>query len=278
METESPSILTIENGNWGATSLRAIRGVLNSASDVLLAAFGREPEAAIQVAPWRRAPQVSYDLRPYRMWLSARDTYWCQYVYQFAHELCHVMTHFDRYRDHRHRWFTEALCELASLFVLQRLATVWAENPPDGVAEAAAYAPHFATYAARVADRYSRPGDLPRWLAHHLPELEGDPYVRERNGVMAVNLLQPVPRRPHSLARLQPAELLGSVREPDLPGLPRCLGSSSPSRGLDTARAAADRGIVLPSDGPASDLTRRQRFSIATGSMASASSKPRMRE
>ena len=190
METESPSPLTIENGNWGATSLRAIRGVLSSASDVLLAAFGKKPDAAIHVAPWRRAPQVSFDLRPYRMWLSARDTYWCQYVYQFAHELCHVMTHFDRYRDHRHRWFAEALCELASLFVLQRLATVWAENPPDRVAEAAAYAPHFATYAVQVADRYSCPSDLPQWLADHLPEMEADPYVRALNGVVAVSLLQ----------------------------------------------------------------------------------------
>ena len=189
MENESPSPLTIENGNWGATSLKAIRGVLSSASDVLLAAFGREPEAGIHVAPWRRDPQVSYDLRPYRMWLSARDTYWCQYVYQFAHELCHIMTNFDRHRDQQHRWFSEALCELASLFVLQRLATVWAENPPDGVAEAAAYAPHFATYAVQVADRYSRPRDLRQWLADHLPELERDPYLREYNGVVATGLL-----------------------------------------------------------------------------------------
>ena len=42
----------------------------------------------------------------------------------------------------------------------------------------------------RVADRYSCPGDLPHWLEDHLPELETDPYVRERNGVMAVSLLQ----------------------------------------------------------------------------------------
>ena len=190
MPDENTPLLNIENGNWGATSLRTIRGVLTSAAEVLLAEFGNAPEAPIHVAPWRRDPQVFYDQRPYRMRLSARDTYWCQYVYQFAHELGHVMTNFDRHRDHKHRWFNEALCELASLFVLHRLTTVWAEDPPDGVTEASAYAPNFATYAVRVADRYSRPGDLPQWLADHLPELEADPYVRERNGVMAVSLLQ----------------------------------------------------------------------------------------
>ena len=34
MESESPSLLTIENGNWGATSHRAIRRVLTSAAEV----------------------------------------------------------------------------------------------------------------------------------------------------------------------------------------------------------------------------------------------------
>ena len=28
-----------------------------------------------------------YDQRPYRIRLSAREAYWCQYAYQFAHEL-----------------------------------------------------------------------------------------------------------------------------------------------------------------------------------------------
>ena len=95
--------LVIENGNWGATSLRTIRGVLTSAAQVLLAGFGSVPDAAIHVAPWRRNPQVFHDRRPYQVRLSARDTYWCQYVYQFAHELCHVMINFDRHRTHRHR-------------------------------------------------------------------------------------------------------------------------------------------------------------------------------
>ena len=85
-----------------------------------------------------------------------------------------------------------------SLFVLHRLARAWAEDPPDGVADAAAFAPHFATYALRVAERYARPGDLPRWLADHLPALEADPYGRDRNGVMAATLLPRFLESPHS--------------------------------------------------------------------------------
>ena len=191
MPAATVPLLVVENGNWGATSLRAIRGVLTSAAHVLLAGFGSVPDAAVHVAPWRRNPRVFHDRRPYQVRLSARDTYWCQYVYQFAHELCHVMINFDRHRAHKHRWFNEALCELASLFVLHRLTPAWAEHPPGGVAQAAAFAPNFAAYAVGVAERYPRPGELPRWLAEHLPALEADPYGRERNGVVAVSLLQP---------------------------------------------------------------------------------------
>ena len=47
--------LTIVNGNWGATSLRAIRAVLESARDVLAEAFGKPPDAPVRVSPWNGA-------------------------------------------------------------------------------------------------------------------------------------------------------------------------------------------------------------------------------
>ena len=161
------------------TSLRAIRGVLTSAAEVLLAGFGSVPDAAIHVAPWRRNPRVFHDRRPYQVRLSARDTYWCQYVYQFAHELCHVMINFDRHRAHKHRWFGEALCELASLFVLHRLAAAWAEGPPDGVANAAAFAPNFTTYALRVTARHA-PARRSAGVAGEPPAGPGSRSLRAR--------------------------------------------------------------------------------------------------
>ena len=83
-DVTAPPLLTIENGNWGGTSLRAVRAVLKSAFDVLLDAFGRLPDAPIYVARWSQAPRVFYDYRPYQIRISAHDTYWCQYVYQFS--------------------------------------------------------------------------------------------------------------------------------------------------------------------------------------------------
>ena len=129
-ETKETAPLIVENGNWGAVSLSAIRAVLESAYTALVEAFEKEPEDVIHVTQWNREyPLVVHDRRPYQMYLSARDRYWCQYVYQFSHELCHILTNFDRAKQHRHKWFEESLCELSSLFVLHRLAEIWAESP-----------------------------------------------------------------------------------------------------------------------------------------------------
>ena len=189
-ETTTP-VLTVGNGNWGRTSLRTIDAVLKSAADVLLDAYGRQPDAPIHVAWWSQDPRVFDDRRPYQIRLNARDTHWCQFVYQFSHELCHVMTNFDRYKGHKHRWFDESLCELASLFVLHRLADTWARKPSSHIADATAFAPNHRAYAERIASRYSRPRqhDLPRWLTENITTLQINPYERALNGTVAVTLL-----------------------------------------------------------------------------------------
>ena len=187
--TASP-LLVIENGNWGATSLSTVHAVLKSAFDVLLDAFGKFPDYPVHVARWSQDPRVFYDYRPYQIRISAHDTYWCQYVYQFSHELCHVMTNFDRHKEHKHKWFEESLCELASLFVLHRLATVWKERPPAEIIDAAEFAPHFRAYADDVGNDIGNVKtdrrDLPQWLTKHIDTLEANPFNRELNRTLAV--------------------------------------------------------------------------------------------
>ncbi len=184
-------LVTVENGNWGATSLSAIGAVLESTTSVLCNAFGRTPDAPVRVSPWERGPQVDWDRRPYRIRMSARDTYWCQYAYQFAHELCHILVNFDRLRHHRHKWFEESICELASLFALHRLSREFQHSPPVEVLGAQRFAPHFATYADEVAHSahpVSR-ADLPAWISKNIRHLEERGTDRDLNRVVAIALL-----------------------------------------------------------------------------------------
>ena len=187
-----PAPLRIANGNWGGTGLLAIHAVLQSAYDVLTHAFGEHPDAPINVARWDRSPQVFYDRRPYEIRINAQDTYWCQYVYQFSHELCHILTNFDRHRTHAHKWFEESLCELAALFVLHGLTDTWTAGAPNEVFGARGYAQYFRDYAQDIVSGHHQPegAALPGWLGQHRARLEADPCIRELNRVVAVALLK----------------------------------------------------------------------------------------
>ena len=190
--------LIVENGNWGGASLTTIHAVLTSAAGVLLEAFGTPPDAPVRISRWDQGPRVFHDMRPYEVRISAWDTYWCQYVHQFSHELCHVMTGFDRFKKHRHNWFEESLCELASLFVLHRLAEVWAEEPPPHIRGASEFAPNHAIYAQGVEEKYRMPPGiaLPGWFAANIGTLEADPFRRDLDSAAAVALLDRFRRDP----------------------------------------------------------------------------------
>jgi hypothetical protein len=64
--------------------------------------------------------------------LSARDTHWAQYSFQFAHEFCHALANYSnnsqrmvRYPRHANLWLEESPCETASLFALRAMSRSW---------------------------------------------------------------------------------------------------------------------------------------------------------
>ncbi|MDG1670574.1 MAG: hypothetical protein P8H96_06890, partial [Akkermansiaceae bacterium] len=56
--------------------------------------------------------------------LDTHKTYWSQYAYQWAHELCHVLCGF-REDGRENKWFEETLCELSSLFCMRAMVLDW---------------------------------------------------------------------------------------------------------------------------------------------------------
>ena len=87
----------------------------------------------IQVAPSQvDHPKVLYRSspeEPYTIWISARDDFWCKFAYQFAHEFCHVLSGYENLKENPNNWFHESLCELASVFTIQRMAQRWLTHP-----------------------------------------------------------------------------------------------------------------------------------------------------
>ena len=201
----------VKGDNWGEGRPQDIEVLLaNVASHVTRhLREGVSPVIEVRNSP-RHGPMILY--RPpgrstYTVMLNTSGRRWAQYSYQFAHELCHLLSDYERLAGSANVWFHESLCELASLFTLRSMAVTWRTNPPF---------PHWANYAGSLRDyaqgrvstvQDALPGDadVGAWL--HAYELEGrkDPHNREANRIVALRILPIFERHPegwNALGRL----------------------------------------------------------------------------
>ena len=128
---------------------------------------------------------------PFTILLPARGKHWSQFAYQFSHELCHVLSDYERLQDSRNKWFHEAICELASIFTIRRMAEAWPTRPP--YPNWAGYAQSLASYAEGCLAKDERrvPADmtLSTWLLSEEEDLRQDCRQRDKNAVVAYSLL-----------------------------------------------------------------------------------------
>ena len=191
-----PSI-RVEAGDWGTASAQDIEAVLRSVAAVMLPEFPRQAGVRVVVRASTAGPRVlamkSSD-GEHQVLLNVRDPRWDQFAYQFSHELCHIVSNYDEREidaARSHQWFEEAVCEAVSIVTLQRLTVRWQEAPPH--AGWASYAPAFAEYAQQLMNsqhRYLLAGtSLAAWYRQHEDEMERDPYLRQKNELIATALL-----------------------------------------------------------------------------------------
>lgn len=193
--------IQVQGGGWGRGRKEAIETVLAAVADTLVPRLPTRLSVPIVVTHTDGPPVALYSRGlggEFRIRLHARDENWHLYAYEFAHELCHVMSNHDAYavgnpprRDNQ--WFEEALCETASLFTLQHLARRWATAPPgpEWAVEADRLQRFFDLLISEGHRRLPPEAPLTAWLQQHEDALRHDPYLRDKNEVIA-NLLLPL--------------------------------------------------------------------------------------
>src|SRR5262249_46932134 len=129
--------IVVEEQGWGNGRPQDIQKVLESAAAELLCYFPERRIPLIRVVHAVDCPRILYERGKdgeYIIQLSAKDRFWAQYAYQFAHELCHLLSNYDRSYENRkapeNGWFDESLCELASMFVVRKMGDTWETTPP----------------------------------------------------------------------------------------------------------------------------------------------------
>ena len=203
-----PVVIEVAPGDWGRAELGDIRMLLESvAREFMQHTRGLRDDLVLRVIPRADAPRVLYERGAdgqYVIQLTARDDRWFQYAYQFAHELCHIASNFDHKElsgdeiAQGNQWFEEALCETASLFTLKRLGASWASSPPKR--DWMGYGDAFSAYAQRLLNEphrnLAKDQLLSDWYATHADSLRDDPYLRQKNEVVATALLPLFEREP----------------------------------------------------------------------------------
>ncbi|MBI4756138.1 MAG: hypothetical protein HY778_12135 [Betaproteobacteria bacterium] len=217
----------VEDGPWGKVGAEQVETALYFVADTFLGSLPQQLVPPVIVSHDPRNPVVLYDRGPngeYRVLLHASQGRWAVFVYEFAHELCHILSNYGAgtpasRRSHKtNQWFEEALCEAASLYALIRLAEQW-----DGSAMAGGWkehAPALRGFAMQLLAEKHR--SLPEgqsaavWLRNNLGRLRASPYQRELNEVVA-HLLLPLflnnPGAWNALAylNLEPADAWNSL-------------------------------------------------------------------
>ena len=195
----NPIAIRVMPGDWGGADRQDVENLLISVARELWAYFPERSLKPIIVTPTERHPVAGYAKGPdgeYLVYLSAKGRHWSQYAYQFAHEFAHILSNYERLGRslvRRNQWFDESLCETASLFTLRRLGASWLKG------ESVPY-PHWRPYGAAlqtyVKDLLAQTHRAPpsksafaEWYRNNAGSLEQNPYLRERDEVVAGKLL-----------------------------------------------------------------------------------------
>lgn len=192
--------VTVRDGGWGGVRPETIETVLYGVADELLSRLPTKLAAPIIVAHTNSNPVALYERGPqgeYWIHLHASGEDWHLYAYEFAHELCHILSNYDENvgpgSTRYNQWFEEALCETASLFVLKSLAKTWETSPPDPKwSYQAKKLQRFFVHLISEGHRQLPAGTpLANWLHDREEQLRSEPYQRTENEVVA-NLLLPL--------------------------------------------------------------------------------------
>jgi hypothetical protein len=209
-----PLNINVQAAGFGKVSAADIKAVLESAAGEIWRYCPHTQLPGIDVYPRSGHPQTNFEREPngrVAIGLTARNTSWAQYGFQFTHEFCHTLANFSnnrqrfvRYPRHANFWLEESLCETASLFTLRAMSRSWRTAPPFPAWRA--YAPWLNAYVEQrlALPEHRLPAGTPflAWFNESEPALRLNPAIRDRNTIIAIRLLPLFETEPHGWAAL----------------------------------------------------------------------------
>lgn len=187
--------ITVSKDGWGEGRPVDIQKVLESAAQEVSANITSLNHLSILVQPSKDGvPRTLYRRGTngeFIVLLSAKDRYWSQYSYQFGHELAHVLSINKATFQTQNQWFEESIGETCSRFALRAMSKTWQVSPP--YPNWKSYSASLNNYVEELINDHNK--QLPKnttfvqWFKIHHESLRQDPYLRDKNAVIAQRLL-----------------------------------------------------------------------------------------
>ena len=187
----SPNIILKENSAFGNPNYTVIRALLymvdmNMMTALELPCFSTK---RCSVTYKEDHPMCAKFGDEHIIFVSAKDNYWCRWVYEFAHEYCHHLINGQLSGEWSSMlWFEETICELSSLYNLHRMV---------GFCEYCGlsyYAPSVQGYLNNLLTKNNNEYmlcDNGGWYQDFSKLLSNEPYNRELYNAIAV-LMYPI--------------------------------------------------------------------------------------
>ncbi len=187
--------ISVKSTGWGDANPIDVEAVVDSVAETLAPHFRGlrldtillENNPSGPITLFQRGANNEYLVR-----VDIKGRFWSQLSYQFSHEMCHVLSHYERTQNDKNQWFEEALCEAVSLFTLANMAQNWQTNPPY---------PNWRSYATALQQylddnlaqphRYLPAGqNYTQWYAINKAALENNATDRAKNEVIGTALYE----------------------------------------------------------------------------------------
>lgn len=179
---------------WYEANLADVEAVSQSAASTLLEHMPAGSKLnPIILKNGKEGPVVLFQRgsqQEYRIVVDIKGQHWAQLAYQFSHELCHILSHYEATRNDANQWFEESLCEAASIHAVKQMSNRWKTRPPY---------PNWQDYSLALEKyyknillephRYLRPGDsILNWYQREKVSLRSNPGQRNKNEVIGTKI------------------------------------------------------------------------------------------
>ena len=180
------NIILTENASFGNPCYEVVRALLYMVDNNMMEAIGKPYFSTKQcvVVPSEDVPMCVNAGERHIIFLATKDNLWCQWIYQFSHEYCHHLIDGSLSGEWSDLlWLEETICELSSLYNLNKMISYCANN---GLQR---YAPSVKNYLVNLLIKNNSAYKLNAeggWYKQYEESLKEEGYKRDLYNAIAV--------------------------------------------------------------------------------------------